>query len=160
MTALGSDIAAAVAAEEPRLRAISEEVGSAEPRPGAWTPKQELGHLLDSATNNRVRFIHGALENGFTGPSYSADGWVAMGGYNEMRWSELVDLWKALNGALVLVVDRIPPERLTAQCRVGDAQPVTLRFLVEDYILHMRHHLDHILGREHITAYPGAAVGV
>jgi hypothetical protein len=28
--------------------------------------------------------------------------------------------------------------------------------VIEDYILHMQHHLDHILGREKITAYPSA----
>jgi hypothetical protein len=37
---------------------------------------------------------------------------------------------------------------------------VTLRFLIEDYVLHMQHHLDHILGREKVTQYPGAAAGI
>jgi hypothetical protein len=158
--ALSQSLREAIAAEEPRLRAISEESASAAPKAGAWTRKQELGHLIDSATNNRARFIRGALENGFSGPSYDGEGWVALGGYNGMGWASLVDLWKALNQALVRVVDNIPPERLPAQCRVGDAPPVTLQFLVEDYVLHMRHHLDHIIGREHMTEYPGAAIGV
>jgi hypothetical protein len=83
-----------------------------------------------------------------------------MGGYQEMPWSTLIDLWKALNQALVAVVERVPAERLSAECRIGDAQPVTLEFVVDDYILHMQHHLDHILAREHPTAYPGAAIGV
>jgi hypothetical protein len=37
---------------------------------------------------------------------------------------------------------------------------VTLEFLIEDYVLHMQHHLDHILERNVITEYPGAALGV
>jgi hypothetical protein len=37
---------------------------------------------------------------------------------------------------------------------VGKDAPVTLEFLIDDYILHMQHHLDHILAREHVTAYP------
>jgi hypothetical protein len=45
-------------------------------------------------------------------------------------------------------------------CRIGSADPVTLRFLIEDYVLHMQHHLDHILGREKLTQYPGAAAGI
>jgi hypothetical protein len=58
------------------------------------------------------------------------------------------------------VVKRIPDERLEASCRIGSDAPVTLRFLIEDYILHMQHHLDHILRREKITQYPGAAAGI
>ncbi len=148
-----------IAAEEPRLRAMQHEA-AARVRPDAWSKKQELGHLIDSATNNRIRFVNAALQNEYSGPSYDGDGWVALGGYDEMQWSALVDLWIALNQALAAVVDRIPPERLSAQCRVGNAQPVTLQFLIEDYVLHMRHHLDHILEREHVTDYPGAAIGV
>jgi hypothetical protein len=38
-------------------------------------------------------------------------------------------------------VDRIPEERLDASCTVGDNAPVTLRFLIEDYLVHQRWHL-------------------
>ena len=43
---------------------------------------------------------------------------------------------------------------------IGASDPVTLGFLIEDYIAHMQHHLDHIQGREKLTEYPGAALGV
>jgi hypothetical protein len=75
-------------------------------------------------------------------------------------WTVLIDLWKALIQALVTVLDRIPANRPSAPCRIGGAEPVTLHLLAADYILHMRHHLDHILSREHMTAYPGAALGI
>ena len=35
---------------------------------------------------------------------------------------------------------------------------VTLGFVIEDYILHMQHHIDQLLGREVVTQYPGATV--
>ena len=38
-------------------------------------------------------------------------------------------------------VDRIPEERLEASCVVGDDKPVTLRFLIEDYVRHQQWHL-------------------
>jgi hypothetical protein len=38
------------------------------------------------------------------------------------------------------VVERIPEERLEAICAVGDEAPVTLRFLIEDYLRHQRGH--------------------
>ena len=33
---------------------------------------------------------------------------------------------------------------LGVTCRIGDSAPVTLGFIVEDYVTHMRHHLQQI----------------
>jgi hypothetical protein len=38
------------------------------------------------------------------------------------------------------LVDSIPEERLEASCVVGDEAPVTLRFLIEDYVRHQQGH--------------------
>ena len=38
------------------------------------------------------------------------------------------------------LVDRIPEDRLEASCVVGDDAPVTLRFLIEDYVHHQQGH--------------------
>jgi hypothetical protein len=44
--------------EGPKLWAIPEITAASRPGTGkGWSRKQELGHLIDSATNNRVRFI-------------------------------------------------------------------------------------------------------
>lgn len=161
MTSLAERLASTIADEEPRLRAVTDQ--STGSRPGGsdgWSKKEELGHLIDSATNNRVRFIKAALEGEYAGPSYDGRGWVDLGGYVEMCWTDLVEVWALLNKAIVFVVKRIPQKRLSAQCRIADASPVSLQFIIEDYILHMQHHLDHICGREHLTVYPGAAIGV
>lgn len=160
MNSLALRLGTAITEEERGLRDIPEASAKAKPKPAAWSKKQELGHLIDSATNNRVRFVNAALHGAYAGPSYDGNGWVTMGGYQEMPWSVLIDLWKALNLALEAVIERVPDERLSAECRIGDAQPVTLEFLIDDYILHMQHHLDHLLGRERPTDYPGAAIGV
>ncbi|MGD0632324.1 MAG: hypothetical protein ABR987_23615 [Terracidiphilus sp.] len=44
------------------------------------------------------------------------------------------------------VVDHIPEERLGAECVVGDNDPVTLRFLIEDYLEHQRWHFAQLTG--------------
>lgn len=110
--------------------------------------------------NNHVRFVRASLEGENSGPGYDQDGWVRAHGYHEIPWLSLLDTWRHHNELLVRLVKRIPEERLTAPCRIGSAAPVTLQFLIEDYILHMQHHLDHILGREKPTQYPGAAAGI
>ena len=53
----------------------------------------------------------------------------------------------------------IPDDRLDAGCVIA-SKPVTLGFLIDDYILHMQHHIDHILRRDAVTEYPGAAAGI
>ena len=40
-----------------RLSAISNERAGAKPKPDAWSAKQELGHLIDSAANNHQRIV-------------------------------------------------------------------------------------------------------
>jgi hypothetical protein len=133
---------------EPRLRAIAEASAGAVPSdPEGWSSKQELGHLADSAINNRVRFIKAALEGKFTGPSYDGPGWVKLGSYASTPWPDVIDLWKSLNRSLAAVLDAIPAERFTAPCRIGNSGPVTLEFLIDDYLVHMQHHLDHIFSR-------------
>ena len=142
------------------LRAITESEASRKPAPGKWSQKEELGHLIDSATNNHARFVRAALEPDFRGPGYQQDDWVSLHGYDEMAWEDLVDFWQRYNRLLAHLVRRIPSDRMERQCVIGQGRPVTLRFVIEDYTLHMQHHLDHILQREKITQYPGAALGV
>jgi len=146
--------------EAPQLQAIPDEEAAKPVREGVWSRKEELGHLIDSATNNRVRFVRGALEPELRGPGYDQEGWVRLHAYNHLPWATLVDFWRRYNLLLAHLVAQIPEERLGTPCVIGSSAPVTLRFLIEDYTLHMQHHLDHILGRAQVTAYPGAALGV
>lgn len=113
-------------------------------RPGGWTRKQIVGHLLDSAANNRQRFVRAAIEGRYAGPGYAQDDWVTVHGYTDQSWDDLLRWWIAEHEILMAVVDRIPENRFSAQCRVGDGDPVTLRFLMEDYVAHQQHHFRQI----------------
>ena len=145
--------------ELPHLRAATE--GDAAAKSGAaWSPKEELGHLVDSASNNHLRFVRAALEPEFQGPPYDQNGWVTLHGYQELPWCDLVEFWRQYNTLLTQVITRIPEDKLHTPCRVGTGEPVTLHFLIADYVAHMQHHLDHILRRPQITPYPGAALNV
>jgi DinB superfamily len=148
---LGELLRKTIREERPKLQAIPEKTAAT--RPGAsegWSRKQELGHLIDSATNNRVRFIVAALNGKYTGPTYDGRGWVELGGYSDAPWTDLVELWTRLNEALAAAIERIPDERLSTECNINGG-PVSLDFLIRDYVVHMQHHLDHILDRERET---------
>jgi DinB superfamily len=128
------------------LRGVSEEGSERPVREGGWSRKEILGHLIDSALNNHQRFVRAALDGSYNGPSYEQQGWVAMHGYRTMKWDVLLEHWRCQNELLCDVVERIPDSRLGGQCRVGEDAPVTLRFLIEDYLAHLGHHVHQITG--------------
>ena len=113
-------------------------------RVGGWTRKQIVGHLCDSAANNRQRFVRAGIDGAYAGPGYAQDAWVAAHGYAEMEWETLLRWWQAEHEILAAVVRHIPAQRLQTMCTVGDDAPVTLRFLIEDYIAHQKGHLKQI----------------
>ena len=130
------------------LQAITESEAATSLAPGRWTRKEELGHLIDSASNNHMRFVRATLEGTYDGPSYSQNEWVDVHGYRDVPWTALVEFWCRYNDLLARVVARIPEDRLNAPCRIGGGDPVTLKFVIEDYVRHLQHHLAQITGRD------------
>jgi hypothetical protein len=93
------------------------------------------------------------LDGAYEGPGYPANEWVRQHGYISMSWDAIRSLWYQYNLLLTQVVDRIPENRFGAICRIGNNPPATLGFVVEDYVLHMQHHIDLLLCRQTVTAY-------
>lgn len=156
-TDLAAHLARTLAAELPHLRAISDGPATAAPnrRSGAgWSQREELGHLIDSAVNNHVRIVRAALQPAYEGPGYEQDAWIAAHRYREVTWPDLVEIWHAHNRILVPLVANIPDAKLATPCKVAVDAPVTLGYLIDDYVLHMRHHIDQILRRHPVTQYP------
>ena len=69
---------------------------------------------------------------------------VVRSGYQDRPWSDIVALWAVVNVHLAHVIARIPPEALETPCRIGGSEPMTLEFVVRDYMRHLRHHLQQI----------------
>lgn len=110
-----------------------------------WSRKQLLGHLIDSAANNHQRFIRAQLDGPHAFPGYEQESWVERNAYAEARWSDLVILWQAYNLHLLRVLARISPDKLKVTCTIGDNAPMTLGFIAEDYLRHLKHHLQQLL---------------
>lgn len=123
------------------LLALPPELADTPWREGGWTRKQIVGHMLDSAANNRQRFVRAAIDGSFAGPNYAQGPWVAAHGYAGQSWETLLRWWVAEHEILAAVVDRIAEERLESSCVLDQDAPVTLRFLIEDYFEHQRGHL-------------------
>jgi hypothetical protein len=120
---------------EPRLSALTEPESAGHSRAGKWSRKEILGHLIDSASNNHQRFVRAQLDGELNFPGYSQDGWNRAQQYQSEPWANLVQLWSSYNRHLAHVIAAIPE----------DAGP-TLEFLVTDYVRHLQHHLEQILG--------------
>jgi hypothetical protein len=127
-----------------KLRTLDVERVRIRPAPNKWSVQEIIGHLLDSAVNNHHRFIRAQEDGSLVFPKYEQDYWVEVQRYRETSWPELVELWRLYNRHLAHVIERVPEEKLNVECRIGPSEPVTLGFLIEDYVVHMRHHLRQI----------------
>lgn len=126
------------------LLRISAETAETPRSEGKWSPKQELGHLLDSAANNHQRIVRAQLEDKPAMPGYEGDRWVALHHYQSRDWAELVDIWKSLNRQLLAAVEMAKDSGLDRVCTIGSSGPLTVGFIFDDYVEHMVHHLEHI----------------
>lgn len=129
----------------PALRRLSDADASRDRGAGKWTRKQILGHLIDSAFNNHHRFMRAHLTGVGQFEEYAQEQWVSIHRYADRPWTDLVDLWRAVNDHLVYAIDAVPADRLGMRCAIGGATPATLEEWIRDYTRHMKHHLTQLV---------------
>jgi hypothetical protein len=141
MHEVADSLIAAITRTQGRFGSISDQEAGAPLKAGGWSRKQVIGHLIDSACNNHQRFVLLMLNSGVTHPGYEQAGWVDSQRYQDRAWRELLQLWAAYNVHLAHIIRFVPSGVLHHQCRIAGADPVTLEFLMRDYVAHLEHHL-------------------
>jgi len=143
-----------------RLAQISESQAQQPRAEDHWSSKQIIGHLIDSAANNHQRFVLGQMKDDLVFPGYDQDGWVRINHYQQAAWPQLVELWRAYNLHLHHLMTHASREKMSTPCTlhtlqeiafktVPASEPVTLEYLMQDYVVHLKHHLGQIFdGRE------------
>ncbi len=138
-----------------KISAISETEFSAKPLPHKWSKKEVLGHLIDSAQNNLRRFICGQYESAPPKIVYDQNRWVASNNYLETDTKEVITLWHLINKRIVAVLKQMPPSAYSMNCDTGQTTPQlhSLEWLAEDYVKHLKHHLNQIIPNSFDTTY-------
>ena len=144
MEAQAARLAHIAGSVEPLLTLVSEAQSTAPRLPGGWSCKELIAHLIDSASNNHQRFIRAAQQDSLDFPAYDQAANVIVQVPQQAPWSVLTALWANYNRYLAHIIARLPAQKLDTVCRIGRNDPVTLAFLVDDYIVHLEHHLKQI----------------
>jgi hypothetical protein len=137
------------------LAGMSDEASRLRPGPGKWCPREILGHLIDSASNNHQRFVRAQFQDDLVFPGYEQDRWVSVQHYRDAPWDELFALWRNFNLHIARVMDLVPKdERVRPRARhnldelawqpIPREQPATLDYFMSDYVTHLKHHLAQI----------------
>lgn len=134
----------------PGLEHIPEAKFNLKPSPSKWSKKEILGHLIDSAQNNIRRFIVAQYDDQ---PKivYDQDRWVAISNYQHYNLPDLISLWYLLNKYICHILENMTPEM--AERKIQTEEVHSIKWLAEDYIKHLLHHLHQVLDLEPI-AYP------
>ena len=163
MDAVLEDFRQTVESSAERLRLMTEAEILRRRTPEKWSPKEIIGHLIDSAANNHQRFVRGQFQDDLLFAGYEQEQWVAAQHYREASWPLLIELWRTYNLHLLHLVSHIPAHKLKRQHQahslhkiawqlVKEDEPATLEYLIRDYIAHLKHHLRQIFEDERARA--------
>ena len=150
---------AAVERATPRLLALGDAAAGTPPAPGKWSPKEVIGHLIDSASNNHGRFVRAQFTDDLVFAGYEQERWVDVQRYADAAWADLVALWRGFNLHIARVMANTPDAIARAPRAnhnldeiafrtVPLSQPATLEYFMADYVDHLEHHLAQIFPRD------------
>ena len=144
LQSISSDLRRTVDAAKGRLAALDAKTVTYRPAADRWTIAEVIGHLIDSAANNHQRFVRAQFVEELVFPKYEQNEWISAQYFNDCEWPSLVELWHRYNHHLAHVIEHVRAESLDRRCIIGPYPPVTLAFLIEDYVVHLKHQLGKI----------------
>ena len=138
-----------------RFGLISEQQSQIPRAEEKWSPREIVGHLIDSAANNHQRFVRAQFTDDLVFDGYKQEQWVEAQRYRDEPWSDLIQLWQLYNRHILHIIEVTPEEQRTrlrakhnlhqiASDLLKEDEPVTLEWFMRDYLDHMKKHLGQI----------------
>ncbi len=116
-------------------------------KPGKWSNKEVLGHLIDSALNNLRRFTEAQFSpQPYNIIPYQQEQLIPVNHYQDLPLDHLLQLWTSLNQQIIFVIENMPADKclIPVTAQYDDGVERTLEWLFNDYVAHMYHHWDSI----------------
>jgi hypothetical protein len=138
-----------------RFSKIPPDEFTAKPNPKKWSKQEVLGHLIDSAHNNLRRFIVGQYSQNDK-IVYEQDFWNDCNQYNSMAQGDVITLWVLMNKRIFEVLRNMPADKYgnLVDTGKGSIELKSLQWLAEDYIKHMKHHINQVIPGSFDIIYP------
>jgi hypothetical protein len=142
---LADELSAMVGAFYTVYHDLDDDEASLRPAEGNWSPKEIIGHMVDSASNNHQRWVRLQIQERLVFPDYWEDNerWVAIEHFNQLRFNDLLSLWKQYNVLLENIIRCADPAKLQNYWDQGDSR-ITLLDLMIGYVEHVKEHSDSI----------------
>ncbi len=117
---------------------------SEKPSLSQWSKKELLGHLIDSGINNLQRFTEIQFKpKPYQLINYNQNELVIANNYQQANTKNILAFWIAINTRIISVIAAQTETTLSYAIEL-DKQTADLRFLIIDYVDHLKHHLNQI----------------
>lgn len=105
--------------------------------------KQILGHMIDSASNNQQRIVRLQYNKKLEFPDYRQDNdtWIEIQNFGQEDWSKMINMWKYYNLHLGHIFLNVNPECLNNTWTDFEGTVITLREMIDTYLVHFELHL-------------------
>lgn len=113
--------------------------------PDKWSPQEIMGHLVDSAIQNLLRFLElSGTQDVYTVEKYNQEHLVQANAYNDTSIHEVMTLWRSLNQRIFYVVSNFSNTLIEKTVILPEGKEVNVDFLIHDYLGHIEHHFKQI----------------
>ncbi|RZJ72779.1 MAG: DinB family protein [Flavobacterium sp.] len=120
----------------------SEEELSLKASADKWSKREILGHLIDSAVHNLVRFTECRYQaQPYKHRIYDQNELVTINDYQNQETEDLLVLWLSLNKRIAALIAIVSEKDLQIPIVFSDGTIQDLRFLMTDYADHLEHHI-------------------
>jgi len=120
----------------------SDEELSRKTSPEKWSKREILGHLIDSALHNLVRFTEARYSPlPYLHRPYDQDALVRINDYQNQDSEDLLVLWLSLNKRIASVMSITTESESEIPVKFSDGTVKNLRFLMTYYADHLAWHL-------------------